>query len=424
MNKAYPEYKNGSGWFTPDYKSKLFPSFPENDCCDSLIIGCGYTGISIAKHLSEYCPNDDIIIIDADNIGKSSPGRNSGFAIETALTAADASSAGVLNMLYARSLKKLFEHAGWNEFLDRKAPVVMKGAATDRGRKELDKLAEFLKHSNQKYRWMDAKEVESIIGSDYYTSAIELFGTKLVNPYELVCDMVKELKNSIKIYENSPALEIKKNKGGWIVNTNKGSIQTRNLFLANNAFAKHLGFGKSNSVTIYTFAGMTEPLSITDQEKVMGSGQWGMLPSMRLGTTLRTTEDKRLLARSVFHYEHEGSDGVKEKIERILHARFPHLLSHLSLTSCWGGGFSMTYNEAPLWGELKPGLYASIGCNGVGIVKCWLLGEQLANLACRKPHANIHSLFGKPTWLPPEPFRKMGFLAVSTAEMTLTGKEM
>ena len=205
--------------------------------------------------------------------------------------------------------------------------------------------------------------------------------------------------------------------------TPEGVLQAPKVFLANNAFAKNLGYGQGHSVTIYTYAAITEPLAPKERQQVMGEGQWGLLPAHRLGSTLRTTDDGRLLIRGMYGYEKEGGREVEQILQRSLQKRFPDLESAQSLARWWGGTTALTSNGAPLWGELKSGLYASIGCNGVGIIKGWMLGQELAQLACNQSTLDIHGLFGKPGWIPPEPLRQLGFLAVSELEKNMAGNE-
>ena len=56
-----------------------------NQECDWLIIGAGYTGLSAARKLSEIYPNQKIIITDAQLAGEGASGRNSGYLVDTTL---------------------------------------------------------------------------------------------------------------------------------------------------------------------------------------------------------------------------------------------------------------------------------------------------------------------------------------------------
>lgn len=58
----------------------------------------------------------------------------------------------------------------------------------------------------------------------------------------------------------------------------------------------------------------------------------------------------------------------------------------------------------------------SAGCNGGGIVKGTFLGDALARHALGQPVENIASLFGKASWMPPDPVRRLGFYLTSEVE--------
>ena len=77
------------------------------------------------------------------------------------------------------------------------------------------------------------------------------------------------------------------------------------VLLANNGYAARLaggalGRGVVAVTPVFTRAGLTAPLT-PDARSLLGSDpSWGLLPAHRLGTTLRLTEDHRLLVRSVY----------------------------------------------------------------------------------------------------------------------------
>ena len=55
----------------------------ENESCDWLIIGAGYTGLSAARKLSQLLPNK-ATLVDAQLAGEASS-RNSGYLVDTTL---------------------------------------------------------------------------------------------------------------------------------------------------------------------------------------------------------------------------------------------------------------------------------------------------------------------------------------------------
>jgi len=95
--------------------------------------------------------------------------------------------------------------------------------------------------------------------------------------------------------------------------------------------------------------------------------------------------------------------------------RFPSLKGQ-AFEHVWGGAVGITFNGAPVWGEQQPGLFISGGCNGGGTVKGTLLGKLLAESALGYSVPDVAGLFGSPSWMPPEPLRRIGFHANAALE--------
>lgn len=421
MSTAYPHYQRPCCWPDPAFDGAVKPALTGHQHFDAIIIGAGYTGLAIARRLAERQPNYRIAVLEAEQVGSGSPGRNSGFALETALSAPSAAQAQQLHTLYQRAHTQLITAAGLS---DTSTQPVFKAAATSRGERYIKQLERFMAASGQPAEWLDAAALAQITGSTYYRSGLLLPGNRLLNPVRTIRAVAQTLPANVTLYENSAVLELEQHASRWVVRTASAIAEAPRLFLANNAFIKGLGYGASRSVTIYTYAGLTPILSDAERAQINQRGEWGLLPAHRLGTTFRSTQDGRLLVRGMYGYEQEGGDEVEQILLRSLHSRYPELEGAQQLAHWWGGTTSLTANGAPLWGELRPGLFASVGCNGVGLVKGWMLGGALADLATGVATIPVHELFGQPSWMPPEPFRQLGFLAVSTLEKQLAGGEI
>ena len=103
--------------------------------------------------------------------------------------------------------------------------------------------------------------------------------------------------------------------------------------------------------------------------------------------------------------------------------RFPQV-KEIGLESCWGGAVGFTYNGGLVWGEERPGLFVSAGCNGGGTVKGTLLGKLLADLAAGDKAPDVTRLFGSASWMPPDPIRAVAFQTASRVEAFFGKAEM
>ena len=63
---------NSCGWLTNLQPRKNFKILNQNQKCDYLIVGAGYTGLSAARKLSEINSSKKIIIVDAQLAGEGS----------------------------------------------------------------------------------------------------------------------------------------------------------------------------------------------------------------------------------------------------------------------------------------------------------------------------------------------------------------
>jgi glycine/D-amino acid oxidase-like deaminating enzyme len=76
---------NNCSWINDLNQRLNIKSLENNEDCDWLIIGAGYTGLSAARKLGRLHPDQKIIILDAQLAGEGASGRNSGYLVDTTL---------------------------------------------------------------------------------------------------------------------------------------------------------------------------------------------------------------------------------------------------------------------------------------------------------------------------------------------------
>lgn len=418
---SFPDYERSSGW------NRLLPARTpgaalEQDAeVDLVVIGGGFTGIAAAGRWAELNPDARIAMVEASEIGEGNPGRNSGFLLEISL-ANDADPAQLERMQACNQLISMTMNRMRDAVYDGGIDCAIEHAGTYRaaagrpGRRALRHYEEFLDAAGLPYERLSRSELNAQLGTEYYSDGIYSPHCYLVQPAALVRGLAGLMPAGISVYENTPATGLQRNADGWQVQTDRATLNASTVIVANNAFAKHLGIAGSRLVKMYTYAALTEPLPDAELARLGSSQSWGLLPTHRLGCTLRRTRDGRLLIRSHYGYEAEAAnDAVGELLMASLRARFPQL-GNLQFTSVWGGATGFTLNGAPVWGQVRPGLYVSAGCNGGGVVKGTLFGRLLAEHAAGHTVPDVRALFGSASWMPPEPFRRFGFMLTSRWE--------
>lgn len=417
---AYPSYLQACGWPQTDAFPRIADQMQDMQQTEAVIVGAGFTGMSIARQLLRNDPSMDICLVDAETIGAGSSGRNSGFLLTHVFGNSDPVQAGALHQLYIAACEDLLD---FSQISRGPLAPVMKAAATRRGQRNLQQIADFFERSRQPYHLLGKDQLHAQTGSFYYQQGVALPNSYLVNPVDLSIAVANNLPTTLRYFPNNPVISIRRLGQMWQVKTPTGLFVTPKIFLANNSFAAALGVGKDRLISIFTYAAISAPLSPDQQARLHINPGWGILPAHRLGTTFRTLPDGRLLVRGLYDYQKERPDNILPYLTASLQKRFDWMTNLPPLTDWWGGTTGLTANGAPLWGEIEQGLYCAAGCNGVGIVKGWLLGRELANMAQNRPYQPISSLLGSAKWVPPEPFRKIGFLAASTYEKYLAGAE-
>ena len=85
--------------------------------------------------------------------------------------------------------------------------------------------------------------------------------------------------------------------------------------------------------------------------------------------------------------------------------RWPSL-AKIEIEHTWGGILAGTRNEGHIWGQVEPGIYASVGCNASNVAKGTMAGKLLADHACGIDNPGIKDqlMMPWPAFIPPRAF--------------------
>ena len=76
---------NSCSWINDLSKRNNIQTLLSNLDSEWLIVGAGYTGLSAARKLGQFYPNQKIILVDAQLAGEGASSRNSGYLVDTTL---------------------------------------------------------------------------------------------------------------------------------------------------------------------------------------------------------------------------------------------------------------------------------------------------------------------------------------------------
>ncbi len=412
---------NSCSWLNNLQPRTNYKTLNQNQKCDYLIIGAGYTGLSAARKLSEINPKKKIIVVDAQLAGEGSSSRNSGYLVDTTLNDGFTSNKDINNYktkvkiynLGITAVKSFIKQhqvdCDWNECGKYFASSVINDISTAK------KFSELLSTLNFNNKILNHEDLENRLGTSFYKIAVFTEGGILINPAKLVRAMIDILPKNIELYENSPLIKWNKNNNLINCQFEKNLIQTNKIIFCTNGFLKSLNIKKNFNFPLTLTASMTRPLDDEEFESIGKPKEWGVLPIRPMGATIRFTKDRRLLIRNTAEMKNPNSMSKYELEKRkLLHLkglikRFPNLKSNL-IEDSWSGIVSRSRNSSQIFEMIEKNIYVA-GCyNGSGIGVGTLFGEQIAIMASNQQSNEIEIINKrvKPNWLPPSPILNLG----------------
>lgn len=419
-----PHDDSSCGWYAALPQQPACKRLQGEQRADFAVIGAGFAGLAAARRLGELLPDKRIILVDAQRVGQGASGRNSGFVIDLphkfALEHPDPAHKQrllSLNRAAIAQLQGLIERHGidcqWSH------AGKYQGAVGQRGLAYLQHFETLLTNLGEPFRLVERDELAQVLGNTYYSRAIFTPGCYLMQPAALVTGLAHSLPENVELLEESPITGLQRDgQGGWLLQGSQGTIRTEQLLLGTSIFTQEFGYLRNRLLPVMTFASWTRPLSDAELAAFGGQLDWGLTPADHAGTTVRMTQDRRLIIRNTYKhvpkYGKSTSDGMRESVRadhrKAFLARFPQL-ADVPFSHTWGGVYAISRNFTNFFGELEPGVFASACDNGVGAAWGTISGTLLAEMAVGSDSAqlrDIQAVTGMPSLNPPEPFLGLG----------------
>ena len=393
----------------------------QDENCEWLIVGAGYTGLSAARKLGQLLRNQKIIVVDAQLAGEGASGRNSGYLVDTTLNDGFTSNKELENYkkkteiyklgidVIKKFIKEYQVDCDWNEC----GKYFASSKIEDK--KNLKTFSNILCKLGFDHRLMDNEELSKRLGTSFYKIAIHTKGGILLHPGKLVRAMIDVLPNNVQLFENTKLLKWNKKKDTIACYFKNGKIITRNIIFATNGFLNSLGIKKNYNFPITLTASMTRNLTKSEFESLGKPKEWGVLPVRPMGATIRMTKDRRILIRNTAEVYNPFYMSKSELNKRTLKQkigikkRFPQLPDDI-IESSWSGVVCRSRNSSQIFDKIDHNIFVA-GCyNGSGIGVGTLFGEQIAFKALNENTKEMKIIESrkKPTWLPPQPFLDFG----------------
>ncbi len=395
------------------------------------IVGGGFLGLWTALKLLAAEPDADVVLLEAKTCGYGASGRNAGFAMTMWSKAASLThratpeDAAHLARASERALTEIrdfcvdegidcgFEMSGW--LWTANAPA--QAGSWDSTVAAAESLG------GDTFRTISATDARERLGTDNVFGAVLEETSAIVDPGRLVLGLRDAvLRRGVRVFENSPVTAI--DRASQVVTTGSGTVRSRQLILATNAWLAELPELRRVIVPVSADAIATEPVPEFLESHWRGGESW-----TNSGTVVdfaRPTTDRRVVfGRGAAAIAFRGQIGHRFfanpprtlELSTALAQQVPRLHG-ARVTHSWSGPVDRTQDGLPIVGRL-PGsqVLFCAGFAGNGVGPAVVFAEVLASLALRRDDAwSASSYVGVPSYrFPPEPVRYVGALMVRAA---------
>lgn len=419
-----PADESVSGWYA------ILPQPPaprvlEGEiAADWAVVGAGFAGVAAARRLTQLQPGAKVVLLEAQRLAWGANGRNTGFMIDLPHELNSERYTGAR----ARDRQQIrLNRAGIDYARETASALGLEGVISPSGKVHgatdgaaARALAEYSAHLDalgEPYRTLSADDLADVLGTGYYVGGIHTPGACLMQPAAYIRGVAEGLRREagVETYEDSPLIKLETDGARPVLTTPKGRITAGGVVLTVNGHIESLGLYKRRLLHVFTYASMTRPLDAAERAALGGRDEWGLIPADPMGTTLRRTRDHRIVVRNTFTYNPSMATSARQIAriarahDRSFRARFPRLRD-VEMPYRWGGHLCLALNSVPVFGEVRPKVFAACCQNGLGTVKGTLNGKLAADLAAggTDPMLAEWQAFDDPARLYPEPFTTLG----------------
>lgn len=400
-------------------------SLPER--VDLAIVGGGYTGLSTALHAVQAGLSAHVI--EAHEIGHGGSGRNVGL-VNAGVWMPPAQVRAALGPDYGPRFLRRFADGPAMVFdlIERhqiRCEAVRAGtihaAHAASGLRDLEGRWREWTAMGEPVEMLDAGATAAALGTDRYVGGLLDHRAGTVNPMGYARGLARAARAAgAAISTGIRVTGLKKQAGGWRVETDQGAVTARAVVLGTNAYTDTLWPGlKSTFTTIHYFQFATVPLAAEADHILPGrQGVWDTAPVM---TSIRRDARGRLIIGSMGRVIGTRDGGLSRRwAERTLKRLYPGL-GRVDFEEAWHGQIAMTPDHLPRIHVLDEGLYTPIGYNGRGIITGTIFGQTMADLLTGMDPADLPLPVTDPAGVATAPLMRRLYDLSFTANQFLKG---
>ncbi|MFG2869952.1 NAD(P)/FAD-dependent oxidoreductase [Streptomyces sp. NPDC048338] len=417
-------------WLEDPGKPGALPALTGTENCDLLVVGGGYSGLWTALLAKEREPERDVVLIEGREVGWAASGRNGGFCAAS-LThgfgnglARWPDELATLEGLGERNLDAIEAAvARYSLDCDFERTGEIDVATEPHQVQELAEVHETARRLGlgDGLELLDRDAVRAEVDSPTFLGGLwDRRGVAMLNPAKLAWGLKRACRElGVRIFENTPGLELVPVGAGMGVRTPYGRIVARRVALGTNVFPSLVKRVRPYTVPVYDYALTTEPLSPGQLASIGWKNRQGLGDSANQFHYFRITADDRILwggYDAIYPFGGRMNAAMDHRPETYLKLAehffqcFPQL-EGLRFSHAWGGAIDTCSRFSAFFGTAHRGKVAyAAGFTGLGVGATRFGADVMLDLLAgeRTERTDLEMVRSKPLPFPPEPIAWAG----------------
>jgi gamma-glutamylputrescine oxidase len=420
---------NTAPWLEGAVASPVAPPLARDLDADVAIIGGGFTGVSTAFHLSRRFPEQRIVLLEAKRLANGASGRNGGMMLNGISFSEDIE---VVAKEYALTRQTVDDIEAIIKGHDLRVRYRRDGcvhiSTTQAAADANQRFVELAAAHGVPLRFVrDAGEVLRVRGA---FGAIVDPGEGMINGVDLIRGMRTLLGGNVEIFEDTQVTRVREGETITLA-ANGHTVRAKAIVLATSAFTPQLGYFTTGLLPVISHVIATDPLPPELLARIGFDKVTGFFDDLPRLAYCSVDTDGRLIfgGGATKAYAYRFGNGTSfdaqpgdagEHATRSVLLRYLPELADIPIRHRWSGPLDLALKRFVAMGVLGTNIYYSLGYSGHGVTLANLAGRVLTDLysGVHEPWRDYAFYMQRPSGIPPEPFRWLGYQLVSR----ITGK--
>jgi glycine/D-amino acid oxidase-like deaminating enzyme len=399
-------------WYEATAPAREPQSPPQGvEACDVCVIGGGLAGITTARELQRR--GRIVVLLEAKQVASGASGRNAGF-VSNGFAAEIDEVIDRVGLRNAQALYRLSAHG--TEYVRREIQrldasikmgegTILTQRVDDPG--ALRRYATMmLRDFNEGLEVLSTEQTRAILVTERYFQSLKKPRGFLIDPLRYARALADDaLHCGVKIHENTPALRVRKERGGFIVRTGHAEVHARHVVHCVSSLDRQIHPPSGRAVLpVATYAAVTEPV---EQDVIRTRS--GVSDMRRAGDYYRLIPDNRILWGGRITTRMSTPWRLAQMLRRDMLSVYPQL-GKPKVEYAWTGLMAYALHKMPLIGRSPDGQWFATAFGGHGLNTTAMAGLLLARaIADRDDEYRRFAPFA-PTWAG-GPFGRIGVQA-------------